>query len=90
MRMNEDQLREEAIKRIKDRREFYEHLVVYLIVNAGLILLWWATGAGYFWPGWVLFGWGIWLAMHAWNALVPPKPLTEDSIRKEMHRLEPH
>ena len=88
--MNEDELREEAIRRIKERREFYGHLVVYLFVNAGLILLWWATGAGYFWPVWVLFPWGIGLAIHAWNALVPPKPLTEDSIRKEMHRLEPH
>ena len=87
--MNEDELREEAIKRIKERREFYEHLVVYLIVNAGLILVWAVTGAGYFWPGWILFGWGIGLAIHAWSALVPARPLTEDAIRKEMHRLEP-
>ena len=45
-----------------------------------------ATGAGYFWPGWVLGGWGIGLLFHAW-ATFGQKPIHEDEIRREMDRL---
>ena len=31
----------------------------YLAVNLVLIVIWAATGAGYFWPLWPLLGWGI-------------------------------
>jgi hypothetical protein len=41
-------------------------LAAFVAVNALLIVVWGATGAGYFWPIWPLLGWGI--------ALVP-KPV---------------
>ena len=56
---------------------------LYVIVNAGLIGVWAITGAGYFWPGWVLGGWGIGLLFHAW-ATFGQKPICEDEIRREM------
>lgn len=31
----------------------------YLAVNAMLVVIWAATGAGYFWPIWPILGWGI-------------------------------
>jgi len=32
----------------------------YLAVNAFLIAIWlFASGGGYFWPGWVMAGWGL-------------------------------
>ena len=34
-------------------------LAAYLAVNLVLIVIWAATGAGYFWPLWPLLGWGI-------------------------------
>jgi hypothetical protein len=61
-------------------------VVAYVIVNAGLIGIWAATGAGYFWPGWVLLGWGIGLAMHAWTTF-GVKPITEEAIQREIGRL---
>ncbi len=36
----------------------------FVLVNLLLIAIWAATGAGYFWPVWPLFGWGIGIAMH--------------------------
>jgi eukaryotic-like serine/threonine-protein kinase len=41
------------------------HLVVYLAVNAFLIAIWAITGGGYFWPIWVILGWGLGVAIHA-------------------------
>ena len=37
-------------------------VVAYLAVNLMLIVIWAATGAGYFWPIWPLLGWGVGLA----------------------------
>ena len=34
-------------------------VAVYLAVNLLLIVIWAATGAGYFWPIWPLLGWGV-------------------------------
>jgi class 3 adenylate cyclase len=41
------------------------HLTVYVVVNAMLIGIWAAAGAGYFWPIWPLLGWGVGLGCHA-------------------------
>ena len=57
----------DAVRRqLLARKGFNTHLVTYVVVNAFLILIWGITGAGYFWPVWVLGGWGIGLALHAW------------------------
>jgi hypothetical protein len=74
-----------ALKRVKAKRDFEGHLVVYVVVNAFLILIWWWSGAGYFWPGWVLAGWGIGLAMNFFEAFVR-KPITEADVQREMRR----
>ncbi len=41
------------------RGRFWADFSSYLSVNAFLIGVWWFTGHGYFWPFWVLAGWGI-------------------------------
>ena len=41
------------------------HLTFYALVNVLLIGIWAASGAGYFWPVWVMLGWGFALAAHA-------------------------
>ena len=81
--MDEEELRAEAIKRIRTKREFWTHVVVYLTVNAGLIGAWAVTGGGSFWPGWVLFGWGIGLVLNAY-AVYGPHRVTEAQLQREM------
>jgi len=76
--------REAAIARIKARRDFFRHLAVFVIINAALIGIWASSGAGYFWPAWVLIGWGMGLLFHAWDVF--GHPITEDDIRREMNR----
>jgi hypothetical protein len=34
-------------------------LAAFLAVNLMLIVIWAATGAGYFWPIWPILGWGL-------------------------------
>ena len=83
-----DERRELAIKRLKEKRDFKTHVAVYLIVNTMLVVIWAATGAGYFWPIWPIAGWGVGLAFNAWTAY-RQRPITEDDIRKEMQSFDP-
>jgi protein-S-isoprenylcysteine O-methyltransferase Ste14 len=82
---NVDEPRRAAIERLKNRRSFGQHVVCYVVVNAFLIGIWFTTGAGYFWPGWVIGGWGIGLVMHAWTAFFQ-RPITEADVAQEMKR----
>lgn len=84
-RLDVGEARAEALKRVRARRDLSAHAVTYLVVNAFLLGIWWVTGHGYFWPGWVLGGWGIGLVMNAWDVL-GRRPITEEDIQREMHR----
>jgi hypothetical protein len=81
----QDPLRRAAIERLQNRRGFAPHLVSYVVVNAFLVAIWATTGAGYFWPAWVIGFWGIGLVMHAWTAFWQ-KPITEQDVQREMER----
>lgn len=77
--------REQAIEHIKAKRDFRSHLVAYLIVNAGLVAIWAASGAGYFWPIWSIGGWGVGLLFHAWSTF-GERPISESDIQREIGR----
>ena len=47
------------------RKDFYDHLAIYLVVNAALCALDVLTGTDKLLFYWVLGGWGIGLAAHA-------------------------
>ena len=79
-------LRDEAIQRLRKKSEFHIHLTVYLVINAGLVLIWALTWRGFFWPLFPMFGWGIGLGFHAWDTYRRPEP-TEERIGREMRRL---
>src|SRR3569833_2340910 len=85
-------LRALAIRRLHRKREFYEHLVSYLIVNGMLVAVWLilglTTGAWFPWPLFPMAGWGVGLAFHAWAAFGPTsRPNDEAAVAREMDRL---
>ena len=86
----DEELREQAIKAIKRKRDFKAHLVAYVIVNAFLVLIWYVTGAGYFWPGWVIFGWGIGLAAQGYGVFSGQRPPAEADVQREMDKIRGH
>ncbi|MBC7817059.1 MAG: 2TM domain-containing protein [Planctomycetaceae bacterium] len=53
------------------RTEFRNHLIAYLVVNAGLCALDVLTGTDKLWFFWVIGGWGIGLAAHAYRVFGP-------------------
>ena len=55
----------EAQKRVKEIREFYEHLTVYLLCNPIVIVVNLMTSPGYLWFIWCVLGWGFAIVMHA-------------------------
>ncbi len=77
--------REQALSRLKKRRDFQGHLVSYVVVNAALWAVWAATGAGYPWPAWVTGGWAIGLLLNAWEVYFR-SPITEAEVQREMNR----
>jgi len=81
-----DDLREQAITRIKKREDFKAHLLAYTLVNAMLVGIWAVTGAGFFWPVFPLLGWGIGVCFNAWDVFRRATP-TEEQIRREMEAL---
>jgi hypothetical protein len=83
---SQDQLREQAVTSLKKKRDFKTHALMYVVVNAALIGVWAISDSGYFWPAWVLGGWGIGLIGNAWD-VYGRKPITEDEIRREAERL---
>jgi 2TM domain-containing protein len=62
-----------------DRRDFASLLASASLVIALMVVIWAATGAGSFWPIWVIFGLGIALALSAWRAFGPRSTLPNDT-----------
>ena len=76
---------EQARKRVERKRKFRADLVAYAVINAFLIGVWVASGMGYFWPAWVLAGWGMLLVLDAWNVFYR-HPVTPTDIENELRR----
>jgi ferric-dicitrate binding protein FerR (iron transport regulator) len=47
------------------RRALAADLAAFAVVNAVLVVVWAATGGGYFWPAWTLVGWAVVVVVHA-------------------------
>ena len=80
------ELREQAIRSLRKKRDFRSHVVAYVLVNSLLIVIWAVTGAGFFWPVFPLLGWGIGVGFNAWD-VYGRRPITEDEIVREQERL---
>jgi len=62
--MAERGARERARELALARYSLRWHLPVYVLVNVGLVLVWWTGGAGFFWPAFPIFFWGIGVVLH--------------------------
>ncbi len=78
--------RDRAVMQLKKRRDFYGHLLVYVLVNTFLVVIWAVVDAhGFFWPVFPIVGWGIGVVMNAWDVFWRP-PITEHDIQREIER----
>jgi len=85
--MTEEQIYEEAKKRVEAKRGFYSHLTVYICVNIILILIWAFASGGFPWFIFPLFGWGIGLVFHGLGVFVFDGKMNKAAIEKEVERI---
>ncbi len=61
--MNDDDIASRARRRVGAKVGFYVHVLVYVLVNLGLLALNELLG-GHRWSVWPAWGWGLGLAIH--------------------------
>jgi hypothetical protein len=82
----EQEIRDQAIERLKKKRDFKTHVLMYVTVNAFLVVIWAVSDSGFFWPIFPILGWGIGVVANAWE-VYGRKPISEEEIRREVDRL---
>ena len=76
---------EQARARLLRKRKFRGDVLAYIVINAFLVGIWAVNGHEFFWPGWVLAGWGVLLVLDWWDAYYR-HDVTEADIQREMHK----
>jgi hypothetical protein len=82
----DDDLREQALQRLRKKRDLVGHLVAYVVINAAFVGIWAFSGGGYFWPGWILLGWGVGVVLNVWDVYFR-RPITDADVDREVTRL---
>lgn len=87
----QDELREAAKQSIEKKRSAWQFLVVTVLVNTGLVVIWFMTSpGGYFWPMWPALGMGIGVVLSLADAYGVSfnRPITESAIDAEIEKLK--
>jgi len=74
-----------AKSRVGKKRKCRGDLMAYVVINAFLVVVWAITGLGYFWPGWVLGVWGVFLILSAWD-LYFRRDVTDEEVERELRK----
>lgn len=81
----ETDARQRAINRLKAKQGFKALAGTAVLVLVLCTVIWALSGQGYFWPIWVVFGFGIALVASGWKLYGPGrKGITEEDIEREM------
>ena len=85
----DDDLHRLAVRRADMRLAFRSHLMAYVIVNAGLVAIYFLTGdlGDYFWPMWPMLGWGIGVGAHAASVYMDGEGMRDRMIAEEIEKL---
>ncbi|HEY90854.1 MAG TPA: 2TM domain-containing protein [Dehalococcoidia bacterium] len=87
-RITEEQIYEEAKKRVKDKKEFYGNLGSWASVNTVLVIIWALTDAGgYPWFLWPLCIWGVFVLVHFLRIFVFARRTDISAIEKEAEKI---
>lgn len=91
--MNDRRL-EKARKKVKTKKEFYEHLTVYIVMSAFFFLINAVTAFGNWWFHWPILGWGLGVMFHYFDVFGLPGVGTmsqeweNQAIRDELDRMD--
>ena len=85
--MSEEEIYEEASKRVKAKKKFFGDLATYAVVNAVLIVIWALSGQGHMWFLWPLGIWGIFVLGHFLRVFVFESKSSREAIEKEAQKI---
>lgn len=90
----ESEAYKKAAKRVKAKKEFYNHLATYIVMGVFFFLLNAVTAWGSWWFYWPMLGWGIGILFHYIDVFGLPgveqvndSEWEERAIREEMRRM---
>jgi len=83
----DDEIYEEAKKIVEEKKGFRTHFIVYLCVNALLVIIWAVTDRGFPWFVFPLGGWGIGVLFHFLNIYVFSREADTTEIEKEAEKI---
>jgi hypothetical protein len=90
---NQDEI-QKAKKRVKSKKDFYQHLMAFVIVNSFLFLLNMVTSPFTWWFFYPMLGWGVGLAFHYVEVFGVPgfnilsKEWEEKELDSELHKMK--
>ena len=86
--MSEDEIYEQASRRVKEKKRFYSGLTTYAVVNAVLVVIWVLSGRGYPWFLWPLGIWGVFVLGDFLRIFVFGKGSDDEAIKKEVEKMK--
>jgi hypothetical protein len=87
--MTEEEVYEEAKKRVKAKRDFYGNLGSYVVVNSILVIIWaFPAGRGYPWFLWPLGIWGAFVILDFLKVFIFPKKSDRTAVEQEAEKIK--
>jgi fatty acid desaturase len=87
--LSEEQIYEEARRRVKEKKGFWGNFSSWAAVNVILIIIWALTDlGGYPWFLWPLGIWGVFVLFHYLRVFVFERKSDREAIAKEMERIK--
>jgi len=69
--LSDEEIYAQARKRVEEKKGFFAHLTVYVLVNTMMILVWvFLARSSHPWFVWTLGGWGVGLVLHYLSVFV--------------------
>ena len=78
---------EQALRQARDLRAFYNHLLVFVVVNLFLFIVDYLGGPDEWWFYWPLLGWGVGLAVHGLHTFVGARAFGSDWEERKAREL---
>jgi hypothetical protein len=87
--ISEEEIYQQARKRVEEKKGLLIHAIVYVLVNAILVIIWAVTNHGYPWFWWPLGGWGIGLIFNFLGVYVFNRQMKweQTAVEKEADRI---
>ena len=87
--LSEEEIYEQAKKRVEEKKGFFLHIAVYIGVNIMLVFIWaFASGGGYPWFLWPLVCWGVFVLLDYLRVFVFERKGDRAAIEKEAERIK--